>query len=378
MAVTDESIHLGRVGGVRIGANWSLVVVVWLIAWSLAEGQLPLAAPGYGRVGYWLAGIAASLVFFACLLAHELSHSMVARRSGVEVEGIVLWLFGGVSRLKGEAHDAGQELRIAVAGPLMSLALAGLFLGVARLAEVAGGTTLLSATLAWLGWINGLLAVFNLMPAFPLDGGRVLRAWLWRRYDDKQRATVAAASAGRTFGFLLIGLGLFEFAAGGSVGGLWLVFLGWFLLHAATAEAAGSILSSELAGVHVRDAMTPDPIVAPADATVADLLDRFVYPNRCSTFPLVDHAGTVVALMTLTRMKRVPPEHRAATPVMSVAAPLAEVVTAAPDDALVDLLSKLTTSVDQRALVFDGGSLVGIVSPSDIARIVQHAEMRAR
>ena len=375
MSATEESLHLGKIAGVRIGANWSLVVVVWLIAWSLASNGLPIEAPGYSRVEYWVAGVIASVAFFACLLAHELSHSVVARRHGVEVEGIVLWLFGGVSRLKGEAAEPGLELRIAVAGPMMSLLLAGGFLGLSQLVDASAGTTLFGATLGWLGWINGILAVFNLLPAFPLDGGRVLRAWLWSRHGDKTKATLTAAGAGRIFGFILIGLGLFEFASGIAVGGLWFVFLGWFLINAAAAEAAGSLLTTQLAGVLVRDVMTPHPIVAPAAMTVDELLEQFIYPNRCSTFPLADAAGTVVALLTLARVKHVSAHLRATTRCGDVGTPLAEVVSCGPDDGLLGLLGRLGTSVDQRALVFDAAGLAGIVSPSDISRAMQQAEL---
>jgi Zn-dependent protease len=380
MSATEESFHLGKIAGVRIGANWSLVVVVWLIAWSRASDGLPIEAPGYTRIEYWVAGVIASIAFFACLLAHELSHSVVARRHGVEVEGIVLWLFGGVSRLKGEAAEPGVELRIAIAGPMMSLLLAGGFLGLSQLVETSAGTasagtTLFGATLGWLGWINGILAVFNLLPAFPLDGGRVLRAWLWSRHGDKTKATLTAAGAGRVFGFILIGLGLFEFASGIAVGGLWFVFLGWFLINAAGAEAAGSLLTTQLAGVLVRDVMTPHPIVAPAAMTVDELLEQFIYPNRCSTFPLADPTGTVVALLTLARVKHVSAHLRSTTRCADVATPLAEVVTCGPDDGLLGLLGRLSTSVDQRALVFDAAGLAGIVSPSDISRAMQQAEL---
>jgi len=368
----DESIHLGRIAGVRIGANWSLLVVFWLIAWGLADTELPHAARGHSHLAYWAAGLAAAFLFYGCLLAHELAHAVVARRSGIEVEGIVLWLFGGVSRLKGEAAGPDTELRVAIVGPATSLVLAIAFFGLTRLVSVGGGASLVAAVFGWLGWINGLLAVFNLAPAFPLDGGRVLRSLLWRRSGDKARATATAATAGRMFGYLLIGFGLLELAAGAGVGGLWLVFLGWFLLAAAGAEAAASMLDSQLAGIRVREVMTPHPLVVPPSLSVERLLDDWVYPNRCSTFPLVNVDGSLAGLVTLSRVKRVRPDLRSSTPVSEIACPPGEVVTCLPSDDLASVVRRMNASLDQRAVVLDHGHVVGIVSPSDVARSIEH------
>lgn len=378
IGAVHESFSLGRVFGLRIGANWSLLVIVWLVAWSLAATQLPSVAPGDSKLAYWLVGGAAAVLFFVCLLAHELSHSVVARRRGVEVDGIVLWLFGGVSKLHDDAPDGGTELRIAVAGPLMSVALAAVFIGLSQLLELLDVRPVITAGVEWLGWINGLLAAFNLLPAFPLDGGRVLRAWLWRRRGDKVSATVSAARAGRFFAFLLIWLGVLQFAAGSILGGVWLAFLGWFLLSASTAEASQSVIGGRLAGVVVGDVMTPRPVVAPSDITVQQLIDGWLYKNRCSTFPIVDRMGAVVGLMTMARVKRVPESARPTTMVRDVACPRDAIVVCSPTDPLVDLIGSMNASVDQRALVFDDGELVGIVSPGDVTRALEHAELTAR
>ena len=369
-----ESFSLGRIAGMRIGANWSLIVVVWLIAWSLADSVLPAAVPGQDPVAYWAIGVIASVVFFICLLAHELSHSLVARRHGTEVDGIVLWLFGGVSRLRTDPATADAELKMAVAGPAMSGVIAVVFLGLSR---VVGSLDLplAAAGLRWLGWINAILAAFNLVPAFPLDGGRVLRAWLWRRHGDKIRATIVAAQAGRVFAFTLIGLGVLEFAAGGPLGGLWLIFLGWFLLTASTAEATRAIVDSRLAGLPVRVAMTADPVVVPAGTTVDHLIEGWMYRHRCSTFPIVGPEGVVVGMVTMARVKQISAERRQSVLVDEVACPIVDVVTCAPDEPLTTVIARMNASADQRALVFDGGELVGIISPSDVTRSLQHAEL---
>lgn len=373
-----QSFSLGRVAGMKIGANWTLIIVVWLIAWSLADTQLPETVPGHSHVAYWAVGVGAAVGFFVCLLAHELSHSVVARRHGIEVEGIVLWLFGGVSQLKADAATADVELRVAAAGPAMSIAIALGFFGVTRILDASASQPLLAAGLGWLGWMNGILAVFNLVPAFPLDGGRVLRAWLWQRSGDKSKATMSAANAGRMFAYALIGFGVLQFAGGNTLGGLWSVFLGWFLLAAATAEATQSIVETELSGVRVRDAMTSDPVVVPAGTTIEALIDTWLFSHRCSTFPVVGGSGGVVGLITLARVKQVPLGRRGSTYVSDVACPANEIVSCGPDDPLIAVIARMNASVDQRALVFDGGRLVGIVSPSDAARTIQHAQLSHR
>ena len=369
----NESLHLGRIAGVRVGINWSLLVVFWLIAWSLASTELPHAAAHYSDPVYWVAGLTAAVAFYACLLAHELAHSIVARRAGLVVEGIVLWLFGGVSRFKEEAASPGTELRVAVAGPATSLGLALVFWAITLL--IGDRTSVVAAATGWLGWINGVLGIFNLAPAFPLDGGRVLRALLWRRSGDKARATALAGRAGEAFGYGLIAFGLLEFVAGAGLAGLWLVFLGWFLLVAVRAEASTSTLNAAIARLKAADVMTPNPLAAPADLSVERLLEDWVYPNRCSTFPLLDARGRTIGLVTIARVKRVPPSRRSTTTVSDIACPLAEVVTCAPRDDLVDVVQRMGRSPDQRALVFDGERLVGIISPSDVTRAHEHARL---
>jgi Zn-dependent protease len=234
----NENISLGRIFGIHVGFNWSLLVVAALIAWSLATGILPPAAPGETSSAYWTAGVVSAFVFLASLLAHELAHSVVAVRRGVKVEGITLWLFGGVSRFSTESNSPGSQALITFVGPLTSLVLGVVFYLVA--VAVGGGAhpSLFAVTLSWLGYINISLGVFNLVPAFPLDGGRLLQSLIWLRTGDRLRATRIAARIGMGFAYLLIAYGLATFVFAGSlIGGVWSVFLGWFLLSAARSEA---------------------------------------------------------------------------------------------------------------------------------------------
>ncbi len=366
----SENLSLGRIFGIHVGLNWSLLVVAALIAWSLATGILPSAAPGHSSGAYWLAGAVSAFVFLASLLAHELAHSVVATRRGVRVDGITLWLFGGVSRFSTETNSPGAQALITFVGPLTSLVLGAVFYIVSI--AVGGGTGLVPVTLSWLGYINITLGVFNLVPAFPLDGGRLLQSLIWLRTGDRLRATRIAARIGMGFAYLLIAYGLATFVFSGSlVGGLWSVFLGWFLLSAARSEEAGGLIRQALSGLTVADVMTPNPEQAPDNITVEDALHGYVLASRHSTFPTHDADGRLSGLLTLAALKNVAPEARATTLLRDVMCPLGSVATAGPNDPVANLLGASAGCSEGRTLVVVAGKLVGIVSPSDMNRLLQ-------
>ena len=368
----NENISLGRIFGIHVGFNWSLLVVAALIAWSLATGILPSAAPGHTSGAYWTAGVVSAFVFLASLLAHELAHSVVAVRRGVKVEGITLWLFGGVSRFSSDTNSPGSQALITFVGPLTSLAL-GVVFYIASIA-VGGGTGLVPVTLSWLGYINITLGIFNLVPAFPLDGGRLLQSLIWLRTGDRVRATRIAARIGMVFAYLLIAYGLATFLFSGSlVGGLWSVFLGWFLLSAARSEEVGGLIRQALAGMTVAEVMTPNPVQAPDTISVEDALHGYVLASRHSTFPTHDADGRLSGLLTLTALKNVAPEARATTLIKEIICPLDKVSTAGPTDPVTNLLGLPEGCSEGRTLIIDGGRLVGIISPSDINRLLQRS-----
>ncbi|WP_405105575.1 site-2 protease family protein [Micromonospora sp. NBC_01405] len=369
------SFRIGRVAGVPVGVNWSVLVIFLLIAWGLSANQFPRSYPDRPTWEYVLAGLSAAVVFFLGLLAHEVSHAVVAKRNGIEVEGITLWLFGGVAELRGEARDPGAELRIAGVGPLVSLIIGVFFGGIAVLLALAGVHGLWLGALAWLAGINILLAVFNALPAAPLDGGRLLRAAVWKATGDRTRASVVAARAGRILGVLLIGLGLWQFLRGAGFGGLWLALIGWFLIGAAGMEERQARTGSALRGVRVADVMTPQPQTASAEMTVADFVDHYLFAYRHSALPLTED-GRPVGLVTLDRVRGVPADRRAATTLAEVACRADQLVLASPDEQLTDLLPRLSGCTDGRALVVTDQRLVGIVSPSDISRAVQRGSLR--
>jgi Zn-dependent protease/CBS domain-containing protein len=370
----NENLSLGRIAGIHVGLNWSLLVVAALIAWSIATGILPAAAPGQTSAAYWTAGIISAFVYLASLLAHELAHSIVATRRGVKVEGITLWLFGGVSRFSSESSSPGSQAWITFVGPLTSLVLGALFLIVAAVVGGSANSALLSASLAWLGYINILLGVFNLLPAFPLDGGRILQSLIWRGTGDRLRATRIAARIGMAFAFLFIAYGLITFfAAGSAIGGVWAVFLGWFLLSAARAEEAGGLIRQALSRVSVADVMTPNPVQAPDDISVEEALHGYVLTSRHSTFPTHDASGRLSGLLTMAALKNVAPGARPTTLIKQVACPLEKVSTATPADPATNLLNVSDGCSEGRTLVVDNGQLVGIISPSDISRLMQRS-----
>ncbi|WP_077063231.1 site-2 protease family protein [Streptomyces sp. MP131-18] len=371
---------LGRIAGVRIGVNWSVALVFALIASGLAAGRLPEAYPDRAWPLYLLVGLGAALVFFASLLAHELAHAVVARRHGVGVDDIVLWLLGGATRMRTEAPDPRAELRIAGSGPLVSLLLGVAFALLTWLLDTTGAAGLLVESTAWLAAINLLLAAFNVIPAAPLDGGRLLRAFLWRRTGDRLRATEGASTAGRVFGWVLVGLGLWQFLWTTWFGGLWLALIGWFLVMAASQEGRQARVRELVAGVAVRDTMTPDPVSVPERLTVDHLLSDPSLMPRHTAFPVTGDDGTrPKGLVTLDGAGGVPEERRARTTVAEIMRPLPETRVAGPDEALADLLPRLEPGAEHRVLVVDrGGRLVGIVSPSDVNRTIRRMATRPR
>ncbi|MBP2703030.1 site-2 protease family protein [Microbispora sp. RL4-1S] len=372
-----SSISLGRVGGVAVGINISVLVIVAILVFGLAFGRFPIDVPGLPAWAYVLAGVVSAVLFLACLLAHELAHAIVARRRGVEVSGIVLWLLGGVAELRGEPRSPRDDLAIAGVGPLTSVALGAVSALVAWLLSMTGGVPLLVSIFTYLAWVNVLLAVFNLVPAAPLDGGRVLRAILWSVWGDRVRAAVAAARAGRMFGYVLVALGFLQLVSGLGIQGVWLVLIGWFLVNAATAEEQQTRVGATLHGIRVADVMSREPVVAHPEETVAAIVDRLVLRHRLSTYPLVDADGRLSGLVTLNRLRDVPPPDRPLTRLGEIACPPRDVPTARPDEPLTDLLPRMSGCADGRAVVVDAdGRLVGLVTPSDITRVLQTADLR--
>lgn len=366
-----SSLTLGRIAGIRVGVHWSWLVVFALMVWTLSTGVFPETNPDLGDGAQVALAIVASVVFFASVLLHELGHAVQARRERIEIEGITLWLFGGVASLRGGFQSAGAEFRVAVAGPIVSLALAILFVALA-LAGLPEGA---DAVVAWLGYVNLSLLVFNLIPALPLDGGRILHAALWHVRADFGWATRIGALLGRGFGYVLIAAGIALFVFAGAFSGAWLVFLGWFLLAAATSEARYYAAREALAGLRVRDLMSSQTVNVPADLPLGRFVDDVVWPRRYTTYPVVEN-GRVIGLLPFRCVAQVPRTEWETRTVRDCMLGLDEVPLLDADDAAIDALEKVSGSELNRGLVVEDGRLLGLLSITDLARALEAAPRR--
>jgi Zn-dependent protease/CBS domain-containing protein len=364
----NGNLTLGRLGGVEVRINWSWLVVFALIVWSLAATVFPSQNPRLSDRVHLAMAVAAALLFFASVLLHELGHAWQARREGIEIDGITLWLFGGVAELKGSFPSPGAEFRVAIAGPLVSLVLGVGFMVLA----LAGLPSAVDGVAAWLGYINLLLLVFNLIPALPLDGGRVLRAALWRARGDLGWATRVAADVGMGFGYLFIALGVLMFIVEGSFSGAWLAFIGWFLLQAATAEARYVATEQALAGLHVRDLMVRNPVVVDPDITVGRFMDEVASSRRFTTYPVVDRGGRPIGLLAFSSVAAVPRSEWDTLRVRDTMIALDQVPLLAESTSAVDALADLSSRPGQnRGLVVNNGDLDGLLSITDLARALE-------
>jgi Zn-dependent protease/CBS domain-containing protein len=363
----DSRFSLGRIAGIPVGVSWSWLVVCGLIVWTLAVDVFPSQNPGLSTSEYVAMGLAATALFYVSLVMHEFGHALRARREGIEIVGITLWLFGGVARFRGDFPSAGSELRVALAGPAVSLAIGVACTGAAVLAPAPSAV---DGVVWWLGSINLTLLAFNLLPAFPLDGGRVLRSLLWMARGDLGWATRLAAAVGRAFGMAMAGLGIAVFVAWGLFAGVWLGFLGWFLFAAATAERRHAAARLALANLMVRDLMVRAPITVAPDMLVGDAVQGVANSTRHATYPVVED-GRALGLLELARVGRVPRREWSRRRVRECLLGIDQVPVLWEDEGAADALDELAQSRVQRGLVLDRGRLVGLLSVTDIARALR-------
>ncbi|WP_283135375.1 site-2 protease family protein [Rhizohabitans arisaemae] len=368
-----SSLRLGSVAGVPVGIHWSGLVIVGAVAALLGISVLPVAAPGLSPRSYWIAAVLTATVFFASLLAHELAHALVARGRGIKVKSVTLWMLGGVTELDGEAPTPRAELEISAAGPLTSLAIAVVAFG--ALVPLSGPRLLLVA-LGWFALINAVLGVFNLLPAAPMDGGRILHAVLWWRYRDRARADRATAKAGERLSMALVGLGLAQMVFWSPIGGLWTVLIGWYLMGVGRIEGVVRMAKEGLRGLLVRDIMTPDPDTAPAWSDLQGFATSVGLLSRQGVFPVVDFSGAPVGSVSLDAIAALPPERRAATRVGELARPIPAERLLAPDDPAERILNCAAPRNEPVALVCEAGRVIGMVSGPDLARILSQAALR--
>lgn len=364
------SFTLLRIRGIRIGAHWSWLVVFALVSWSLGRDVFPLTYPGLSSDTYMIMAVLSALIFFICILLHELGHAFRALKEGMKISDITLWLFGGVARFEGRFPSAGAEFRIAVAGPLVSVVLAAGF-GLATWVGARSGLPLeIGGVLDYLARINIAVVIFNLVPALPLDGGRILRAWLWGRKKNFAAATVTASRVARVFALLLMGTGLLWFVAGSPVSGVWSLVMGWFLLQAAEAEKNYALVSQAFQDLNVRNLMTRDPVMFRSDTSVDEFLNLAqVTPH--SVYPVVDD-GVLKGMLPLHIAAAVPPGSRIGTRISDI---MTAPMTLDGSSPVVDVIDQLRTPPG-RAAVMEGSRVAGILSISDVARALQTRQPR--
>jgi Zn-dependent protease/predicted transcriptional regulator len=367
--------------GIEIRLDFSVIFIFGLIVYSLGTGIFPSWHPGWPVATVWTMALTAGLLFFASLLAHEMSHSLVARRFGIRVPRITLFLFGGMAEIETEAETPGAEFAIAIAGPLMSLAIAAACMFYASsaiddsllqvimedpetgMAEIGPFVTVC----LWLGSVNLMLAIFNMVPGFPLDGGRVARAAIWRITGDRLKATEMAANAGRMFGWLIMGLGFWELLALKSMGGLWLVLIGWFLSHLAAQSYAAVFTQNRLAPVTVAELMRTHFERVSGDVTVAHFVDECLLRSSQLLWPVME-ADRCVGTASIEEVAKLPMEERSATRVREIALPLEDSGVLDARLPAIEAMGALARRQDRPVLVVADGEVVGLLRGADILK----------
>ncbi len=359
------SFTLLRLRGIRIGAHWSWLVVFGLVAWSLARRVFPLAYPGLGGRSYLGMALVSAVVFFICILLHELGHAFRALKEGMKINDITLWLFGGVARFEGMFPSAGAEFRIVAAGPLVSVGLVGVFAGLTWVGGMTGVPPEIRGVCDYLARINLVVVIFNLVPALPLDGGRILRAWLWSRKGNFTGATISAARVGKGFAYVLMAVGAYEFFGTYVTGGIWLIVMGWFLLQAAQAEQNYAVVRRAFQDMTVANLMTPNPVVVPSDTTLDEFLS-LVQSRGHSTYPVVDE-GALKGMVSLRMAADVLPERRSHAKVADL---MMEPMVLDASTPVVEVIEPLRMPPG-RALVVDDGRVAGILSIADVIKALE-------
>ena len=364
-----KRIKLFRLLGFDIQIDLSWLFIALLISWTLARNYFPFKYHGLSESSYWVMGIGGALGLFLSIVLHELGHSLVARKYGIPIKNITLFIFGGVAEMEGEPSTPQSEFRMAIAGPIVSILIAiicyPLYLSGLRL----GWPIQLTGVLFYLSWINGLLAVFNLVPAFPLDGGRLLRSVLWGRKHNLRQATRIASSIGAAFGMGLIFLGVLSVFQGNLVAGIWWFLIGMFLRSASRTSYQQVEIRRALEGEPIRRFMQPEPIVVPPSISVEDLVHDYIYKYHHEMFPVL-RDSQLQGCVTINRVKEIPREEWRQHSVQELMTPCSEENTISPDADAIQVLSIMTRTGNSRLMVLDQDRLVGVVTLKDLLQFL--------
>jgi Zn-dependent protease len=363
----ETNVKLGKFIGIPIGLNRSWFLIFIFLSWSLAMGYFPSTYPDMNTLTAWLLAGITALMFFGSVLAHELGHSVIALRNDIPVRGITLFIFGGVAQIEREPRTPGAEFRIAIAGPLTSLGLAVLFAAVGTL---GASIPLLEAPSMWLARTNLVLALFNLIPGFPLDGGRIFRALVWKLSGNFSRATQIASISGQVVAFGFIGLGVFSLFSGNISNGIWLGMIGWFLQNAASSSYANANIENALAGATVDQVMKTGITVIPHLTSLQRIVDEYVLARGEHTF-LVSDNGSSQGILTLQTIASIPQRKWPFTTAKQAMVPLSLADGVEPDTELVEAVRKIQETRSQSLVVVEQGQLVGTISQDDVMNFLR-------
>lgn len=367
-----KGIRLGRIAGVEIDIDYSWLTIFLLFVFLLGYAYFPSTVPGIAVGWYWLAAVITTVLFFGSVLAHELAHSIVARREGLPVKNITLFLFGGVSQITDEPHTAWDEFRMAIVGPLMSLVIGAIVFGIALWVR-STASPLVYAALTYLWYINVALAVFNLLPGFPLDGGRVFRAILWGATGDLVRSTYIATLVGQGVGWvmILVGAVLLLAVRGGFVNGIWLAFIGWFLIRAARSSYQQMIMRNALNRVPIAEVMNPDvPAISP-EMTAEQLVTDYFMRESASVLPVVED-GRLLGVVSIDDVRQLPRERWTTTTVREITPQITQEQILRPGDDAWAAINRMAQSNRDRLLVVEeNGQVDGMVTQGAILRWLQ-------
>ncbi|MBD3676116.1 MAG: site-2 protease family protein [Planctomycetaceae bacterium] len=360
-----RQIELLNLFGFSVKIDFSWIFIALLVSWSLATGYFPQEYPDLAKSTYWIMGISGMLGLFVSILLHEMSHSVVARRFGIPIRGITLFIFGGVAEMEKEPPSAKSEFWMAIAGPIASVLISAACFGLAALGSMMNLAPPVVAVLQWLGLINGVVVIFNMIPAFPLDGGRVFRAALWHWQNNIRKATRITSNIGSGFGTILIFLGILSLFGGNVIGGIWYALIGMFLRGAAGMSYQQLITRRILEGENIRQFMNDQPVSVSPDVTVADLVENYFYKHHYKMFPVVE-GEELVGCVTFRDVKKVDRSEWGIKHVRDISNECSAENSVNADADAMQVLSQLNRTKASRAMVVENGSLVGLVSLKDL------------
>ncbi|MFH0887177.1 MAG: site-2 protease family protein [bacterium] len=356
--------------GLPIYIDLSWIIIVLLISWTLAVGWFPYTNPELSTFVHWLLALTSALLMFASLLAHEIAHSLVARKMGIPIKGITLFIFGGVAQLEKEPQDPKVEFLMAIAGPLTSIVLGLIFLSCALLLQNIPELSALDSILTYLMVINFIVAIFNLIPGFPLDGGRILRSIIWHYTKSLRRATAYASSAGKFFAYLLIFYGVVNFFLGAFIGGLWAILIGFFLREAAASSYQQIITKSTLRGISIRDIMTPNVIAIPATSSITEAIEEYFLKYHHMTFPVIQY-DRIVGLVSLQDIKKIDKDKWSHENISELMTPISEKYVLHPEEQAVEALTHMVRDDLPALPIVEDNQLLGVISQRDILKVLK-------